>query len=411
MHQAHTLKRTSAIEHILNPLAALEENLRSVSTHVAKRMFAKEMRHERRINKSLPVHCRMPNQGTEWFQTSTVNISNNGACILINHNTYTKQPIELEIGCNEFNSRRILKAAGRIVYVSKANDNQYYCRIAFNEKIIHSQLIKNMILSLADINCLFIEKYSKDAQGIIVDNADTIKETYKLIYKEYLSRSLCKPNEQELFYNAYGFAPTTKTFILKRKDQMLGSVSLILDSPLGLPMESIFSREINDLRAQRRNLAEIGALALNSDHFNKKSYSFKSFKKQAYLFKLYKTMFDYARSTGKITDLVIGCHPKHTFMYKYIGFETLTAPQDYHGANGAPAVLMKFNIEQIKRNTTLLNQGPCVYFFKDMGKTENISNTFNLSYFFVKEHLFDKKDLWNRLSMAQQAYLENCYAK
>ena len=73
---------------------------------------------------------------------------------------------------------------------------------------------------------------------------DDLRAAFKLIYKEYHKRKYCESNEAGMHYSPYCLLPQTRTFMLKNQKQLLGTMTLIGDSPWGLPTESLFPEEI-----------------------------------------------------------------------------------------------------------------------------------------------------------------------
>ncbi len=392
-----------------NPFEHLEEGLQQLSSSIMKTVFVDELRRENRINKVIPIYYQLSNQvNPTWEMSKTVNISRSGMCIEVSGLVEVGEAIDVEIPKKNMNVREVFKLTGKVVGFSTGKNNQNLCHIAFKEKAIKFHQLNNVLWSLADINSWFLEKYTADCSGLDVDDLDELKAAYALVYQEYLSRKLCVPNQENMFYNSYSFVPGSRTFLLRKDEKLLGTMCLVADSPMGIPMETIFPEEIKNLRAQGKKIAEVGALALNSQHVNMKQYSFKNFQKQAYLYKLYKTMFDYARASNKVTDFIIGCHPRHEFLYKYLNFETISPAKAYHGANAAPAVLMKLSIPDAYRHTMLLKEGPGMYFFKETKYPRTFNMDFTLSKPFV-QGLVKNSTFWNNFKPEHQAYLKEIY--
>ena len=65
-------------------------------------------------------------------------------------------------------------------------------------------------------------------------------------YKSYLVRRYCSPNERQLYYSHFCLLPTSRTFVLKDKGKILGTITLIVDTPSGLPIDSIFAEELTN---------------------------------------------------------------------------------------------------------------------------------------------------------------------
>jgi GNAT superfamily N-acetyltransferase len=92
--------------------------------------------------------------------------------------------------------------------------------------------------------------------------------------------------------------PATVTFVARAGDAVVGTVSLFLDSVLGLPAEALLRRELGQLRARRRRVAEAGALAVAP---GRRGYGV------TYL--LLKALYRCAVELLGVDDLVLAVHP------------------------------------------------------------------------------------------------------
>lgn len=179
----------------------------------------------------------------------------------------------------------------------------------------------------------------------IARTLDELRAAYRLVYREYLMRGFCQPDESKMHYTFYCLLPGTRTFVLKKNEKVLGTVTLITDSECGLPLESSFADEIEGLRSPQRCIAEISLLALDRNFIQEKDLRLAGFRKLWAVFALFKVMFDYVRVTS-ITDFVIAVHPRQESLYKSLDFETIGPRRCYLPACGNPAVAMHLNITQ-----------------------------------------------------------------
>jgi len=131
--------------------------------------------------------------------------------------------------------------------------------------------------------------------------------------------------------------PTTATIVGKIGDRVVITLTIMGDSPLGLPMDMIFSRELFTLRRERRRIAEIGALASHPE-----------FRRRQQMVALFadKAIMKYAINCLKVDDVVIAINPKHVWVYKHLLlFETIsTDVKQYRYVNDAPAVAMRLDV-------------------------------------------------------------------
>jgi hypothetical protein len=263
---------------------------------------------------------------------------------------------------------------------------------------------------MADKLCAIAIKHSIH-QNIVGRPAETLpelKSAYHLTYKEYLARGYCEKHPSELHYSFFCVLPNTRTFLLERKDKLLGTLTLIVDSPCGLPMESLFPTIVENSRREGRRLAEVGLLALDQDAFRKKSFLLTDFEKLTGSFWLFKIMFEYARRIAGVTDMLIAVHPKHEALYRYLTFEPLGIPLPYPSACGKLALPMRLDIEKARKNTP--KSSPLrKYFFDLRGPVEILEKHFEWNHEVLQEFLMDTHPLWDKMPDKYRQYLKSCY--
>jgi hypothetical protein len=200
---------------------------------------------------------------------------------------------------------------------------------------------------IADKLCeLASRQETNDASTVrIAQTLDELKAAYRVIYQEYVLRGFCPPDESQMHYNFYCFLPSSRTFILEKKGQVIGTLSLIMDSQYGLPAESAFPDEIGALKLPACRIAEIGLFGLDQTLLRGRDRHLANFRKLAMAFTLFKEMFSYARGAS-ITDFVIAVHPKKESLYRSFTFQKIGSERPYRPACGNPAVAMHMNIDR-----------------------------------------------------------------
>jgi hypothetical protein len=236
-----------------------------------------------------------------------------------------------------------------------------------------------------------------------------LEEAFALVYKEYAQRGyIPKHYKSKLRLSLFNALPTTTTFVAKQGRRVVATVTLIPDSPLGIPMDKIYKREVDRLRRKGRNIAEVSQLSIDSKLFPPGWFSMFNFAKLIFVFKLFKLVLDYALYVNKVSDFCIVINPQHQYLYKFLGFEVLGGFRYYGSVNRAPAIAKRLNLEvceKIARN----RKGLYKIFFGYKIDPDALSNKYQLSlsdleYFFVK-----KSDIFKKTTNKQFAYLESCY--
>lgn len=177
---------------------------------------------------------------------------------------------------------------------------------------------------------------------------------WALVYAAYLAKGYAKPNAQGLWYGLHDALPNTTTFLAERRPDLregqvegfvsaqqtqgVATLTLVFDSPLGLPSDDLYASELDSLRSQGRRLCEIISLA------NMKSAPSMEANLTKHLFKLaYHTSYSLERAT----NLVITVNPRHVLFYeRYALFQRLGEERPYGKVNGAPAVLLRLDLDR-----------------------------------------------------------------
>jgi len=165
-----------------------------------------------------------------------------------------------------------------------------------------------------------------------IKNLADATAAFQLLYKEYLVRGYCSENSTSMHYSFFCLLPTSRTFIVKSDNKVIATISLIIDSPCGLPMECAFRNEVNSYRKHERKVAEVGLLALDQEFVNR-MHSSNNPLKTTLLSLLWGAMKEFAIASG-VTDYLNVCHPKHEKLYSNFGFNSVGPVKTYTGAEG-----------------------------------------------------------------------------
>jgi hypothetical protein len=166
-----------------------------------------------------------------------------------------------------------------------------------------------------------------------------LEESFRLVYQAYEEVGLQAPNDAKIRFTPHHPLPTTKVFVadycpdlvcfLGNADpkipagQVVGTVTLVLDSGLGLPMEEVCRDEVMALRRDGARLAEVIALSVHP-----------TFRQNSIIVRLYKVMVEYAMFAG-VTHL--GCavmKHHHPFYRDMLLFEPIGELKSYAKGNG-----------------------------------------------------------------------------
>lgn len=175
---------------------------------------------------------------------------------------------------------------------------------------------------------------SSDLPGVqfkIADTIDEMEQAFKLLHDCYVDAGFMDQNPEGVRILPQFFLPSTAIIIAKDQEKVIGTMSLIRDNPLGLPMESIFT--LSELRKGGRRLTEVSSLAID------KSYRTKG---GALFHHLIRFVWNYSLERHGCETFVIAVNPSmaqvYTDIYLFQRLPNLFIKKNYDFVKGAPAV-------------------------------------------------------------------------
>ncbi len=103
---------------------------------------------------------------------------------------------------------------------------------------------------------------------VLIANTRELREkAFRLVYDVYMQEGyeLRYGRESGLWCTIHHLHPGTMIFLAERGDRLAGSVTVMPDSPLGLPTDRIFPEPLTDLRKAGRRLSEISSLVVTEE--------------------------------------------------------------------------------------------------------------------------------------------------
>ena len=369
----------------------------------------KESSRERRVAErtvlSVPVKYRLSKKNPFWKKAQGRNISANGICLVLNRKVNIGTEIELHLKLP--GSKEVLSLTGRVVWSRPSlNAPLIECGVAFETKerqARRNRLKERMYEFFADKMCGVLMNGTDESICRPAETPEALKAAFRLAYEAFLARGYCKPNSSGMHYHHFALLPESRTFILTKKDELLGTIGLVPDSPCGVPMESSFPGEIAALRRSGKRIAEVTLLALKLEAFKQKAFVLTNLPKFTAAFQLFSEMFAYARGNG-IDSLVITVNQKHEDLYRYLTFEPIGAVRNYPGV--CPTALpMAINFDhsfEVTPDHRLIK--------KFFGSLENVTCPSPWKTEMVRELLMDTEPaLWPQVPEKAQAYFKVSY--
>jgi len=175
----------------------------------------------------------------------------------------------------------------------------------------------------------------------IASTTKEIEQALKLVTQQYISVGLHK-TDSNLRLTKYHLLPESKVFIAIKKrpnnqEEVIGTLTFINDSLMGLPMEEIYREKIERLRITGLQLSEVIGLAVSPSvsalHNNIVMY-------------LFKICLQYAQ-LSQVNDLLCSVTKKHIGFYQeLLLFKPIGELSPYSYANGLSIQGHRLNLKQ-----------------------------------------------------------------
>jgi UDP:flavonoid glycosyltransferase YjiC (YdhE family) len=174
----------------------------------------------------------------------------------------------------------------------------------------------------------------RDLTFKLAETAQEREQAFRVLHDMYVRRGLLDPSSSGLKLTVFSLLPTTAIFIGIRDGRVLSTMSLVEDSPLGLPMEDLYADAVEKVRTRGGRLAEVGALAVARGARGK-----------GLALQMYNLMFRWAHFHRSVDDLVIAVHPRVRDFYEtLLLFDKIGGERRYSTLKDAPAVALRLDL-------------------------------------------------------------------
>lgn len=176
---------------------------------------------------------------------------------------------------------------------------------------------------------------------LVASNRNLRERAYALAHRVYRKAGYLPEHGNGLLVWPYDAHPETFTLLAQNQaGRDVGTISLVFDSPLGLPCDEIYGPEVKALRARGRRLAEVTRLALDEHLLPSK----------ALLVWLMNLVFVFGVRVRRYNEAVLEVNPRHVNYYRrLLLFEPVGPERSCPRVNGAPAVLLRLDAETYDR--------------------------------------------------------------
>ena len=179
---------------------------------------------------------------------------------------------------------------------------------------------------------------STDFEFKIANTAEELEQAFRILHDAYVQEGYMKASESGLRVTKYHALPTTSTIVAKFKGKVVGTMSVIRDSKLNLPLDTAF--DISGIRSRQGQIAEVSSLAIQREF--RLSHG-------ELLWPLIKYFYNYSKELMMLRTIVIGVHPKWIDLYVGVmGFRIIQGEilESYTFANGNPVAGLYLDLEK-----------------------------------------------------------------
>jgi hypothetical protein len=172
----------------------------------------------------------------------------------------------------------------------------------------------------------------------VAETADELNQALKLLQSTYVKSGLTSDVDSKMRILKYNLLPTTTVFIAKYKGKVIGTVSHVLDSEFGLPLDNFI--DISTLRKTGKRKCEISGLAVKRKWRSQRKGVF---------FPMIFAALKHSFEVSGIDEYYMITNYSGNLFYKHLLFtEQLECDnKNYSGANNAEAYAQRIDIDKV----------------------------------------------------------------
>lgn len=174
----------------------------------------------------------------------------------------------------------------------------------------------------------------------VAKNIIDLYESHQFCYNTYIEEGYAKPFEGKIRLTPHHALPTTTTIIARHHGRVVGTITAILDGPLGLPSDKFSNLE--ELREKHTRIVEGSSFAVDKDYRGKDGQL---------TFLLIKYFYKYAKQYMNADCIVAAINPKQKSLYNdVLLFDDYNTELSFAtSANQAPAIIVMLDLNGYKK--------------------------------------------------------------
>jgi len=154
---------------------------------------------------------------------------------------------------------------------------------------------------------------------------------HQLLWNRYVKLGFWSEDDENTDKLYFHKKAETACFMISEDSMPLGTISVFPDGEEGLPLDNVFSEEIESFRFSGRKIVEAGALVTSGSN-------------PYILHSLLKIVLDYSLQNN-VDDIFLTVNPKHLLFYQALFcMQKIGEFKSHPGVNGFPAVLLRMDL-------------------------------------------------------------------
>jgi hypothetical protein len=165
------------------------------------------------------------------------------------------------------------------------------------------------------------------------------EKSFRFMQRIYAEKAWGTPHPSGMLFSSYELLPDTVTLLVTHADKVMATITVVVDSPLGLPDDATYKDELDRRRAKGRKLAQIISLGVDADVRGSSEL----------LVRLFNCAYFVARGIKGATDFVITVLPHHTMFYKRKMLFTTVGDDRLQKKTGVVVRLLNLDFDDAER--------------------------------------------------------------
>lgn len=232
------------------------------------------------------------------------------------------------------------------------------------------------------------------------------KSAYEFVYKIYLDEGYIKKENSKLRLSIYHAHPDTTTLLAeKHNGNLCGTFTTVFDSPLGLPSDLQYKKEIDRLRNDGRKICELISFGINREQRGSVKI----------LAGLFYCCYLLIWSIKESTDCIINVIPSQADFYcTNLLFRKIGNEKSCPRTRGIPAVLLHLQLSSLSNMREKKRVFPFSMFHYSYQEEMKIARKLKRMLSPISDEDFytffiEKTDIWEKASDEQKDYIKKLY--